>query len=478
MMSPGAIAVVTLVCVAAGFLLALVALLQGQRARLVVQVNRLKPYRSKYVSLLQAQRTTERSAVRQYWAQFSDLAAPVLVTTPGGTIVAANRALLAMLGYSDEAELKRLNAIQLYVVPTDRDSIRAMLKANRVVYNKEVKLKRKDGVELDVLTSIRVVEFSGAERFYEGVCTDISELRRAAALVRKLEAKLHVSQKLESIGQLASGIAHEINTPIQFIGDNVHFLRSVFSRLAACRRQTREAVPSHGSPELEDLAYRVGGIANEAEVTRLLRDADEAFAESIEGLERVTETVRAMKEFAHPGDGEVSSVDLNHSITTTLVVARNEYKQVADVVTEFGDLPLVACRPGAINTVLLNIIVNAAHAIERKSADGAGRGVITIRTTCERTGVSVSIADTGCGIPSAVIGKIFDPFFTTKPVGRGTGQGLAIARSVVESHGGWIDVKSAPGVGTEFKIYLPVTDNIHSSDLVAHDHSNAATDPT
>jgi PAS domain S-box-containing protein len=478
MTSPGAIALVTLVCVAAGSLLAFVALLHGQRARLALQVKRLKRYRSLYVSLLQAQRTSQRLAVRQYWAQFRDLAAPVLATTPGGTIVAANRALLAMLGYTDEAELKRLNAVQLYAVPGDRDAIRALLKADSVVYNKELKLKRKDGMELDVLASIRVVGFGGTERFYEGVCTDISELRRAAALVRKLEAQLHISQKLESVGQLASGIAHEINTPIQFIGDNVHFLRGVFSKLALRWRELNEAVPPHGTQEVADLSCGADGVENEVEVTSLLRDAEDAFAESVEGLERVTETVRAMKEFAHPGDGEVSTFDLNHSIATTLIVARNEYKQVADVVTELGDLPLVACRQGAINNVILNIIVNAAHAIERKAVDSGQRGVITVKTAREPGGVAVLIADTGCGIPSAIIGKIFDPFFTTKPVGRGTGQGLAIARSVIEGHGGWIDVESTPGVGTAFKIHLPITESIDDADVVIHEDVNAATDST
>jgi two-component system, NtrC family, sensor kinase len=176
-----------------------------------------------------------------------------------------------------------------------------------------------------------------------------------------------------------------------------------------------------------------------------------------------------MKEFAHPGDGEMCAVDLNHSLETTLIVARNEYKQIADVVTEFGDIPVVPCRPGAINKVFLNMIVNAAHAIEYKAGQGGGRGRITVRTFHDTAGVEIDISDTGCGIPKALISRIFDPFFTTKPVGKGTGQGLAIAHSVVKSHGGHIGVESMPGVGTTFKIRLPLTDGAGYDEWIVPD---------
>jgi signal transduction histidine kinase len=298
------------------------------------------------------------------------------------------------------------------------------------------------------------------ETFYEGICTDISDLRQAAAHAQKLEAQLHLSQKLEAVGQLASGIAHEINTPIQFIGDNIHYLRNTFGKLALAWQRSREVIQARiECREIAEVAREIDAIESHTKLARLLPDAELAFAESIEGLARVTETVRAMKEFAHPGDGEMSAVNLNHSLETTLIVARNEYKQIADVVTEFGDLPTVHCRPGAINKVFLNIIVNAAHAIEQKAAQGGGRGVITVKTFHDPTGVEVNITDTGCGIPRAMISRIFDPFFTTKPVGKGTGQGLAIAHSVVKSHGGHIAVDSTPGVGTTFKIHLPLTDS-------------------
>jgi PAS domain S-box-containing protein len=452
-------------------LAALTAFLRRQRAHLTLQRDRHMRRRADHVRRRLALRSAARAEELNYWVRFDDIVAPVLVTRPGGAIVAANRALVAMLGYANEAELRCLDASRLYAVPGTRDALRESLKRAGAVYKAEVKLRRKDGAELDVLVSIRVVHLKRKETFYEGICTDISELRQAAAHAQKLEAQLHLSQKLEAVGQLASGIAHEINTPIQFIGDNIHYLRSTFGKLALAWRRSREVVQSRiECREVAEVAREVDAIESQAKLVRLLPDAELAFAESIEGLARVTETVRAMKEFAHPGDGEMSAVNLNHSLETTLIVARNEYKQIADVVTEFGDLPTVHCRPGAINKVFLNIIVNAAHAIEQKAAQaGGGRGVITVKTFHDPTGVEVNISDTGCGIPKAVISRIFDPFFTTKPVGKGTGQGLAIAHSVIKSHGGNIVVDSTPGVGTTFKIRLPLADNPNYGELSGAD---------
>jgi signal transduction histidine kinase len=195
----------------------------------------------------------------------------------------------------------------------------------------------------------------------------------------------------------------------------------------------------------------------ESSIPNLLKDVTDAFEGSFEGIERVTETVRAMKEFAHPGDAEKSATDLNDAIRTTLIVARNEYKHVADIDTQFGEIPSIDCRRAEINKVLLNLIVNAAHAIESAASNRPGKGTITLTTASDATHVVVTIADTGCGIPRAVISRIFDPFFTTKPVGKGTGQGLAIARSIVDNHNGRLEVESTVGVGTTFIIRLPLT---------------------
>jgi two-component system NtrC family sensor kinase len=181
-----------------------------------------------------------------------------------------------------------------------------------------------------------------------------------------------------------------------------------------------------------------------------------AFERTREGVERVAAIVRAMKEFAHPDSIEHCAADLNHAIETTLVVARNEYKYAARIESHLGELPSVVCNVGELNQVFLNLIVNASHAIVESGKD-ASTGLIVITTASSGEDVTIAFEDNGCGIPQANVEKVFDPFFTTKPVGRGTGQGLAIARSIiVEKHGGRVDVRSTVGIGTCFELRLPV----------------------
>ena len=199
--------------------------------------------------------------------------------------------------------------------------------------------------------------------------------------------------------------------------------------------------------------------AAQADTEYLLEEIPRAIRQSLEGLERVAKIVRSMKEFSHPGGEEMQAIDLNRAIESTLTVSRNEWKYVADVATDFDpQLPMVDCLPGEINQVVLNLIVNAAHAIADKVRDAAGqRGTITVRTCRDGDWATIAVADTGTGIPLAIQGRVFDPFFTTKEVGRGTGQGLAIAHSVVtDKHGGTIRFESQPGEGTTFFIRLPI----------------------
>jgi two-component system, NtrC family, sensor kinase len=396
-----------------------------------------------------------------YWEHFRLLSSPVMMTTPAGEIVWANAALVAMLGYADEAEIKQVRASQLYTDAREREHrVRPLLQQNGALHNIELRFKRKDGTSIPVLTSLRTVESADHGTLFEGVFTDVSELHAALEKTRQLEAQLLMAQKLEAIGQLASGIAHEINTPIQFVGDNTHFLRDAFADLSAVLTNHREAILAsleRNAPQ--DIPAALDEIDTKANLTRLMVEIPQALTETFDGIERVAETVRAMKEFAHPDDGEMAAVDINQAIQTTLVVARNEYKHIADIVTDFGDLPEVYCRKGEINKVVLNLVVNAAHAM-----DGAGngrggkttkRGTITLTTREANEDVVITIADTGCGIPPAVLSRIFDPFFTTKPLGKGTGQGLAIAKSIIRDHGGRLEVASTVGTGTTFTITLP-----------------------
>jgi PAS domain S-box-containing protein len=272
----------------------------------------------------------------------------------------------------------------------------------------------------------------------------------------RIAIELRLAQKLESVGRLAAGIAHEINTPIQYVGDSAHFLKSAVAdlqQLSEVYRAAVEALFRGESPEI----VRANLTQIDTLVDKQFIDVEipQAFARTLEGVERVTNIVRAMKEFAHPDAQEQSPADINHAIETTLLVARNEYKYHACVDTELGELPAVVCNVNELNQVFLNLIVNAAHAIESAGRD-ASSGSIKIRTNAVEESVEIVIEDNGCGIPQENLEHIFDPFFTTKEIGKGTGQGLAIARSIiVEKHAGTITVDSHVGNGTKMTLCLP-----------------------
>jgi PAS domain S-box-containing protein len=403
------------------------------------------------------QKATALAHQRAYWEQFKTFAAPVLVSNRAGEIVAGNYAVLEMLGFGSDEELKRHKAGDLYADSREREfQIRGQVSQRGILRNTECRFRRADGTIIHALASIRTMESPEQGMLFEEVFTDVSELRSALEKARKLESQLLMAQKLEAIGQLAAGIAHEINTPIQFVGDNTHFLRDCFNELSGVIKDCRKVVQAAVGPSsaTSELLRALTAIEESAHLERLLREIPQALAETFDGIERVTETVRAMKEFAHPDDGEMAPADINQAVQTTLVVARNEYKHIADIVTDFGDLPEVLCRKGEINKLVLNLVVNAAHAMEQPNQKK--RGTITIATREAGDNVQITIADSGCGIPAAIIGRIFDPFFTTKPLGKGTGQGLAIAKTIVTGHGGRIEVASTPGKGSQFTITLPI----------------------
>jgi len=269
------------------------------------------------------------------------------------------------------------------------------------------------------------------------------------------ELELRQAQKLEAIGRLAAGLAHEINTPVQFITDSCTFLAEGIRELDAGATRYRELVYELANARVtapEALAT-AACVEEEYDLGYLREHLAEAAERAMQGLERVTKIVRATKDFSRHAATK-SPANLNAALESTLVMCQHETGAVADVVTELGPLPLVDCHGGELNQVFLNIIINAAHAIAEQ---GEARGRITIRTWAPGDGwVRIAISDTGRGIPEDIRDKIFDPFFTTKPVGHGSGQGLAIARSiVVGKHHGKLDVASQPGVGTTFTIALP-----------------------
>jgi PAS domain S-box-containing protein len=275
-----------------------------------------------------------------------------------------------------------------------------------------------------------------------------------------LESQLMQSQKLESIGQMASGIAHEINTPIQYVGDNTRFLQEAFADIGVVleaynrlMEAVRESCPS------DKLVQNIEEHIERVELDYLKEEIPKALEQALDGVERVSKIVRSMKDFSHPGTKEKTAVDINRALESTLTVSKNEWKYVAEIETDFDDsLPMVLCLPGEINQVFLNIIINASHAIKEVIGnDNNGKGKIRVSTRCCGDSVEICFKDTGCGIPAHLQSRIFDPFFTTKGVGKGSGQGLSISRSmIVDKHGGGIRFESEEGKGASFIIELPV----------------------
>ena len=279
---------------------------------------------------------------------------------------------------------------------------------------------------------------------------------------KRLEGQLVHAQKMESIGQLAAGIAHEINTPTQYVGDNTRFLRDSIEDLLKLtdRYATLLASAKDGNIQADQIAELESEI-EELDLEFIKEEIPKAIEQTLDGIDRVAEIVRAMKDFSHPGGTENTPTDLNKVIESTITVCRNRWKYVADLETDFqDDLPMVPCLVGEFNQVILNIIVNAADAIGSIVGDGGeGKGRITVSTRQDGEWVEIRVSDTGGGIPEETRRKVFDPFFTTKKVGEGTGQGLAISHDViVNKHGGTIDLDSEPGVGTTFIIRLPIAE--------------------
>ncbi|HEY6123411.1 MAG TPA: ATP-binding protein [Steroidobacteraceae bacterium] len=296
-------------------------------------------------------------------------------------------------------------------------------------------------------------------RFLRGLMIDVTESRR---MVRELAQ----GQKLESVGRIAAGVAHEINTSVQFISDSVRFVRHALKDVPHALADYRAlAAGALSGKDVTAAAKKAADTDEAADVDYFLKNAPDALDRALEGIGRVGSIVRSMTEFAHPDSRTKSDVDLNRAIRTTLNMARNEYKTVAELETDFGDIPPVHCHAGDINQVVLNLLLNAAHAIGDVVEGSSAKGRIVVRTRAIGGYVEISITDTGDGIPEDVRGRIFEPFVTTKEVGRGTGQGLALSRGiVVEKLKGSLHFETETGKGTTFFIRLPVADVMAGSD--------------
>ena len=305
-------------------------------------------------------------------------------------------------------------------------------------------------------------------RALHAVKTKTAELEQAHKELEQSHQQAIHAEKLASVGQLAAGIAHEINTPIQFVGDNTRFLQESFDDLIGLVAVYEElGNAANEGKVLPELVARARALSEEIEVDYLAEEVPSAISQSLEGVERVSKIVRSMKDFSHPGTDNLENVDLNNAIESTINVSRNEWKYVAEMVTEFDStLTVVPCFLGELNQVILNMIVNAAHAIKDSRNETDPLGTITISTKLNDNDVEIRISDSGCGMTEDVRKRIFDPFFTTKGVGKGTGQGLAIAYAViVDKHKGKVSVESEPGKGSMFIIRLPMNTTACNSEM-------------
>jgi two-component system, NtrC family, sensor kinase len=370
-----------------------------------------------------------------------------------GRIIRVNRTEQSMLGYTATEMLGR--QVWEFSINDEkaRDLVITRLSGTAPVKPYELTLRRKDGVNIPVLIEDRILrDVHGNITGMRSTIQDITERKI-------LENQLRQAQKLESIGQLAAGIAHEINTPTQYVGDNTRFLKDAFQDLIGLMDKYDQLVSAGETNSITtNLIKEVREAADLADVEYLSREIPKAIQQSLEGIERITKIVQSMKDFSHPGSTEKKAADLNKAIESTITVTQNEWKYVSNMVTDFDpQLPAVPCLLGEFNQVILNMIINATHAIADVVGDSGERGQIKISTKRDGDFAEIRVGDTGTGIPESIRERIFDPFFTTKEVGKGTGQGLAISHAViVEKHGGNIKIESEVGKGTTFVIRLPL----------------------
>ena len=387
----------------------------------------------------------------------------VIMTDEDGMIVFLNLAAEKMTGYAESESVDQpLNLVLKIIDPNTNqfveNVIRLLLELDdaqrRNIYYKSPMLVTKSGerrLVSGIISSLRPGE--GKPSGYVIVIRDITE-------IKQMEAQSALSRQMEAIGQLAAGIAHEINTPIQYIGDNLRFLERAFIHYTEALDYYRNFLIDHVdrtlcARELEELEQ----VISQKKIPHYQQEIPAAIREALDGSERVRKIVLAMREFSHPSKRDKKYADINHGIETTVTISRNEWKYYADLEMDLDStIPAVYCQIDEINQVILNIIVNAAQAIQEKvTKDTEQKGKISIKTVQQGDFVMISIADTGAGIPETITDRIFDPFFTTKGVGKGTGQGLSIAyRIIMKEHHGKIYVDSNVGKGTTFTIELPI----------------------
>ncbi len=301
----------------------------------------------------------------------------------------------------------------------------------------------------DRLSLERSLELTSQEltERYDQLRVELADRQRAEQALLETHNQLVQSEKMASLGQLAAGLAHEINNPIGFVNSNLGMLRDA----AAGLLELIAAFEAEEPRLCEEARCRIATVKERVDLALLREDTLALVHESSEGIRRVRQIIRDLMDFSHVGEGRWQRADLHKGLESTLNIVHNEVRYVADVIKEYGELPEVECLASQLNQVFLNMLVNAAQAIKR------ARGTITVRTgRSDEEHVFVEISDNGEGIPPEIMSRIFDPFFTTKPVGKGTGLGLSLSYGIITRHKGRIEVRSQPGEGTTFRIVLPV----------------------
>lgn len=367
-------------------------------------------------------------------------------------VLYVNRAGLDCLGFSDTSEAEGLS-IEAMLEPKSYATLACnfekMSADDDQLFMGDLQLRHRSGTLIDAEVQHLGLSFDGRD------ATMISF--RDITATKRMELELRQAQKLESIGRLAAGVAHEINTPIQYIGDSAHFLQEFASEVLGLLDKSRAALGElAGGAEGTSVLLALTAAEETADLDYLREQGPRAIERIIDGVSRVACIVSAMKSFSHPGAAEAVPMDINKMLTDTLVIAGHEVRNAGTVVTDLADLPPMMGYPGELNQAFLNLVVNAAHAIaDRGEVPEPGR--LTVSTRHQHHHVEITIADNGCGMPTEVQARLFEPFFTTKEVGRGTGQGLAVVRAAAEKHGGIALFESTLGVGTTFTLRLPIS---------------------
>lgn len=378
--------------------------------------------------------------------------------------IRVNRAQVRKNGLTSSAELIGLTDFDRFTIEHAQqayDDEQQIIRTGLPLIDREEKETWPDGhVTWVSTTKMPLRDATGQIIGTFGISHDITKRKLAEQSHGEMQAQLQLAQKLESIGRLAAGVAHEINTPTQFIADNMRFLTEAFGKIEAVFAQYRALrTAAAESPGCAAAVQATHSIEQEVELEYYSKEIPGCLKQSLDGLARVARIVQSLKEFAHPNSPDLTPSDLNKAIETSIMVSRHEWKYVSEVVTDLSpDLPLVPCVVDEFNQVMLNLIVNAAHAIgDALKLRGGEKGKITVRTRLEGAWAVVEVEDTGTGIPDEIRKRVFEPFFTTKSVGKGTGQGLAIVQTVVaKHHHGTVELTSEVGCGSKFILRFPL----------------------